>query len=338
MGIKDKACVVLRTTLQELKEISGDGSEYRESIYRKDFDRTKELSPEHMRIQATNSWYAKRTSDIRIWGDDLERLVKDDIYREVIGGYNGQLADKVFDDVMTQELRVVGIIHEINEDNKSVQATIEVGTETNPDMQYLDKLEDFEEELEGVKQKASFSGTAGDIVWLESFSVEVYTWKFRDIDAEVKKFIKKIIRNELTYCLKKGKVIIPKEYLSKGRDGIIEWRNLKSSSNKNNSMEKRIIKQTYRDKKRFAMNNMGNILNAITDPNHSWKIPSLAIEGRYNQQKMSALFSYVFKDVSKQEFLEMSEEAIVNKMKYHWKKILMDSFKAVEATEIKREQ
>lgn len=338
MEIKDKACVVLRTTLQELKEISGDGSEYRKSIYKKEFDRTKEFSPEQMRIQATNNWYAKQTSDLRIWGDDLERLIKDDIYREVIGGYNGQLADKVFDNIMTKELRVVGIIHGINEDNKYAQVTIEVDTETTPDVQYLDKLEDFEEELKGIKRRSSFSGTTGDLVWIESFSIEIYTWKFRDIDAEVKKFIKKIIRNELTYCLKKGKVIIPKEYLSKGRDGIIEWRNLKSSSNKNNSMEKRIIKQTYRDKKRFAMNNMYNILNAITEPNHSWKVPSLAIEGRYNQQKMSALFSYVFKDVSKQEFLEMSEEAIVNKMKYHWKKILMDSCKAIDATEIKKEQ
>jgi len=338
MENRDRACVIMDTTLEELQEIARNSTDYRTKLYEKKIDRS-DLSPEQMRLQGANRWYAEQNSEIIFYRDELEKMVEKNVYDEVLGGCKENLEKKIYERIMNLDVKIIGSIHNIDSNNKSVLAEINLNyDEPNPRYEYYNKLEDFEKELKTVKRKTSFSSETGDQIWLEKYTIEIYTHSFRNIDEDIKKLIKKTIRNNLTYCIKSGKVIVPEEYLGKGKAGIEEWRQIKSSSNKNNSMEKRILKATYREKRLFASDNMYNIFREMTEKNHNWKIPSLEIEGRYNQQKMSALITEVFKDKSRQEFMEMSEEDIMKKMKEYWKNILMDAYNAVDAIESKKGQ
>lgn len=338
MNRKERACVIMDTTLEELQDITKNVTNYRTQLYEKKIDRS-DLSPEQMRMQGMNKWYAEQNCSIKFFKEELENMVESNLYDEVLSGCKEKLEDKIYNRIMKHSVKILGTIRDIGSGNKSVSAEISVNDEA-VDQRYdcYDKLEDFEKELKTVKRGLSYGSENSHIVWLEKYTIEIYTSSFRDIGENIKKLIKKTIRNKLTYCIKSGKVIVPEEYLEKGKAGIEEWRQIKSSSNKNNSMEKRILKATYREKRLFASDNMYNIFREITSGNYSWKIPSLEIEGRYNQQKMSALITEVFKDKSKQEFMEMSEEDMMNKMKEYWKKILMDAYNAVDATEIKKGQ
>lgn len=338
MDRKDRACVIMNTTLEELQKIANNSTDYKTILFEKKIDRS-DLSPEQMKLQGMNKWYAEQNCDIRFYRDGLENMVEKNVYDEVLGGCKENLEKKIYTRIMNLDAKIVGSIHDIDSNSKSVAAEMILSCdEPNYRYEYYDNSADFEKELKTVKRKSSFNSETGDPIWLEKYTIEIYTNSFREIGGDIKKLIKKTIRNKLTYCIKSGKVIVPEEYLEKGRAGIEEWRQIKSSSNKNNSMEKRILKATYREKRLFASDNMYNIFRNITGQNYSWKIPSLEIEGRHNQQKMSALITEVFKDKSKQEFMEMSEENMMKKMKEYWKNILMDAYNAVDATEIKKGQ
>lgn len=338
MNNKDRACVIMDTTLGELQEIAKKSTDYRTQLYEKKIDRS-DLSPEQMKLQYINKWYAEQNCDVRFWRDGLEKTVEKNVYDEVLGGCKENLEKKIYTRIMNLDAKIIGTIHDRDSNTKSVSAEINLSyEEPKQSYEYYDKLEDFEEELKTVKRRTSFNSDTGDIIWLEDYTISIYTNSFKDIGEDIKKLIKKTIRNKLTYCIKSGKVIIPEEYLEKGKAGIEEWRQIKSSSNKNNSMEKRILKATYREKRLFATDNMRNIFRGITEKHNSWKIPSLEIDGRYNQQKISALITEVFKDKSRQEFMELSEEDIMNGMKEYWKNILMDAYNAVDAIEIKKGQ
>ena len=145
------------------------------------------------------------------------------------------------------------------------------------------------------------------------------------------------MRNELTYCIKSDKVIVPEEYLAKGKEGIDEWRQIKQSGNKNNSIEKKMLKQVVADKKKFAYQTMWQILDKIAGTKHDWSVPSLEVDGRYNKTRTGKLVTQILNTRYKQGLIDMSEEDIINKFKDYWKEILMEAYNNIDKMEIKKE-
>ena len=150
---------------------------------------------------------------------------------------------------------------------------------------------------------------------------------------DIPKIVKRVVNKNLTYCLKNGKNIVPDEYLDKGKSGIEEWRTLKSSQNKNNSMEKRIIKEALREKKNYMIACIETAMRNIVDVNTSWEVPALSIDGRWNAGKVKKLSTQLFKDKSNQQIIEMSEEDVLAIVKEYWKKLLNDAYKEVSKIE-----
>ena len=127
-----------------------------------------------------------------------------------------------------------------------------------------------------------------------------------DLENKIKNQIKKFIRNNLSYCIKKGEVIVPEEYLNRGKEGIDEWRQLKASNNKSNSMEKKLLKQIYADKKFYQYNTMSQIVDRIAS-SQSWSIPHIEVDGRFNKQRTFKLINQILGDKSRQEIMNMEE-------------------------------
>ena len=176
-------------------------------------------------------------------------------------------------------------------------------------------------------------------ILLECVSVQAYAYWGQKLTENVKRYIKRVIREDLTYCLKKDKVVIPDEYLDKGKEGIEEWRTIQSGKNKNNSMEKRMLQQVFKDKKTTAYGISSLIMDTLTTnmSEHDWSIPNVQIDGRWNQTRMRKFITKRVDTTNRQKFLNMSDEEIIKVFKEYWKTKLMDAYKAIDELDVKEE-
>ena len=332
-------------TLAELQNIVKDEGPYNSKVIVKyDVNNINEMTKEQQEIQQENRWCNEYRSDMRVREETIYKVVEDEAFKLVFGGYKDNIVDKLYDTIMNSKIKIVGTIVKYNneEDNDRVRVeyvwdngkrTDDLGfDEEKVEFNLSTDLEEFQTKLKNVKQKSSFSSDKSKRkdVLLEKFTITVYPYSFKDIDGTVKKIIKKFIRSQLTYCLKLDKVIVPQEYLDKGKDGIKEWRDIKSSNNKNNSIEKRMLKQILKDKRQYAYRAMLYVMGATIGTNRDWRIPVLELDGRYNTQKTMKLISKLINTKDKQTFLQMTEDDIVNKFKEYWKQTLMDAYNEVD--------
>ena len=331
-------------TLAELQEMVKDKNSW-DKIKLIDYEvnNINDMTKEQQEIQRENRWCNEFNTDMRVREETIYKMVEDEGFKLVLGGYKDNIMDKLQSTIMNAKIRVVGSIVKYNrqEDNERVRVDYVWSNGKRTDDLVFDgekvechlstDLEEFQTRLKNVNQKSTFSNTAErKDVLLEKFVVTLYPYAFKDMDATVNKVVKKFIRDELTYCLKLNKVIIPQEYLDKGKDGIKEWRDIKSSNNKNNSIEKRMLKQILKDTSPSASKAMLYVMNASIGTNRDWHIPVLEVDGRYNTQKTMKLISKLINTKDKQTFLQMTEDDIVNKFKEYWKQTLMDAYNEVD--------
>ena len=194
----------------------------------------------------------------------------------------------------------------------------------------IEDEKEFDKTIKGYTRK---SYRDNENIYLENIRYTAYTGHFDDLENKIKKQIKKFIRNNLSYCIKKGKIIIPEEYLNKGKEGIKEWRQLKASNNKSNSIEKKLLKQIYADKKLYQYNTMSQIEDKIAQ-SQSWVMPHIEVDGRFNKQRTFKLINQILGDKSKREIMNMEEEEIVKAFKEYWKEILKKKYEEVDKMEI----
>ena len=328
--------IIYNNTLRELQKAAQkehDAYTYSNVIlYEHKVDRS-DMSEAQKILQAKNRWYAEHSSTIYIDEyDTLYNNIKSIAYDEIFGGCKEGLEDKIFNKIMDTKLKVIASTYNEIDKAKRVSINQEFGDEKHEDREYSNALEEFEEELKSVKRINSFA--SNEYVYLEKLEVKVSSYRYYDMDTKVKKLIKKFIKDELTYCIKNDKIIVPDEYITKGIDGIKEWRELKRSGNKNNSMEKRMLRQIVADKKTYAFNGMNQIVDAIAR-NSRWDIPTLEIDGRFNKQKIKKLVTMVLDEKNKQYYIDASDEEIIKKFKEYWKGILMDAYDRIDKLEVK---
>lgn len=333
MGEKPKAYVLCIKTLREIENIAQNSPEYRIDLYSLEIDRS-DLSEEQKKIQNKNHWYTKEDLDFRLWGVKLDELVNKKIMSLVLNKHNGNILEDTMNQILDTEIRFIG---KVSEDEKRVRVSIdfEVGDDRNDSFEYSDDLEEFKEMAKRSTRNASYSGD-GEKVYLEKISVGIYQRAFENFRKEVKKEINKFVRNRLTYCLKSGKIIIPDEYLDKGEKGIEEWRDIKSSKNKSNSIENKLIKETVNAKKQYAYDAVCRAMDKVISASYSydWTIPRLMIDGKYNKQRTQKLVAKILDTKSKQKLIEMSEQEIIDKAKEYWKQKLMAAYNEVDKLEV----
>lgn len=335
MAKKPKAYVLCTKTLREIEHMAVNSQEYRINLYSLEIDRS-DLSEEQKKIQEKNKWYTHEGIDFRMWGAKLDELVSKKIMNLVLNKHDGNILEDTMDQVLDTEIRFLGKVSEDKNRNR-VRATIdfEVGDDRNDMFEYSDDVEEFKKMTKQSIRNASYSGD-GDIVYLERISAGIYQRAFENFEKEVKKEINKIVRNRLTYCLKNGKLIIPDEYLDKGEKGIEEWRNIKSSKNKSNSIENKLIKEAVKEKKQYAYDSVCRAMDKVLSAGNSydWSIPRLMIDGKYNKQRTQKLAAKILDTKSKQKLIEMSEQEIINRAKAYWKQKLMDAYNEVDKLEV----
>ena len=328
MEEKHKAFVLYKTTLKglyDLKEKSGGVWEF--DIYTKEID-TGDLSEEQKQKQMRESWLREINCSVRIYNDNLYTQAERIAYKLLENGCRENLEKKVLDEVLNTELRAVFYYRG---NNNSSGASWEIGEEdADKNFEYIEDEKEFDKTIKGYTRK---SYRDNEDIYLENIRYTAYTGHFDDLENKIKNQIKKFIRNNLSYCIKKGEVIVPEEYLNRGKEGIDEWRQLKASKNKSNSMEKKLLKQIYADKKFYQYNTMSQIVDRIAS-SQIWSIPHIEVDGRFNKQRTFKLINQILGDKSKQEIMNMEEEEIVKAFKEYWKEILKKKYEEVDKMEI----
>ena len=333
MEEKPKAYVLCTKTLREIENRAENSQEYSIDLYSLEIDRS-DLSEEQKKIQEKNHWYAHEDVDFRLYGVKLDELVNKKIMDLILNKHKGNVLEDTIEQILDIEVRFLG---KVAKGKKRIRATIdfEVGNDRNDSFEYSDNIKEFEEMARQSSRNTSYTDD-GDVVYLEKISAQIYQHSFKNFRKEIKKEINRFVRNSLTYCLKNGRCIVPDEYLDKGEKGIEEWRNIKSSKNKSNSIENRLIKETVNAKKQYAYDvaykTMDTIISADTSCN--WTLPRLMIDGKWNQQRTQKLAAHILGTKDKQKLIEMSEQEILDKTKEYWKQKLMDAYNEVDKLEM----
>lgn len=334
MEEKPKAYVLCTKTFREIENLAKNSVEYKVELYSHEIDRS-DLSEEQRKIQMKNHWYTTVSNDFRLWDMKLEDMVKNKITNSVSNKYKDNIQEKALNDILDTEVRFLAKVERKDKDRINVTTYQEIGDEHSDRYEYHNDIKEFEELAKKATKNASYSGD-GEIVYLEKVAADVYVHSFNDLTKTITKAINKYIRNNLTYCLKNGKLIIPDEYLDKGERGVEEWRNIKSSSNKSNSIENKLIKDAINEKKQYAYDCVNRAMDKVLSAgdSHDWTIPRLTIDGKYNRQRTQKLAAKVLGTKDKQKLIEMSEQEIINRAKAYWKQKLMDAYNEVDKLEV----
>jgi hypothetical protein len=330
---KVKAYVLAEPTIRELQE-KADGKERydRQEILTHEVKRKEEFSDEQKRIQAADRWYSVRTCDLCVRESNLNEMVSKTMYARVLSGEKDGIVNNVMNDILDSKIYVTirtedahGCKHE------DIEILYGDGDKAKFELSY--DMESMDKELAEVKHQG-FNAKPDEYVYLEEVSAQFYPYAFNKISDHIMKLIKRLLRDEFTYCFKSGKLIVPDEYINKGKQGIDEWRELKGSNNKSNNMEKRLLKQAFHDKKEHAYKSMAYIMNEISTGRVDWTLPFLHVDGRWNRSRMDKLITQVANTKDKNRFLETPDEDINKKFKEYWKTILMNACNAIDELDV----
>ena len=290
------------------------------------------LSAEQKEIQTRNRWTTEKSTSIRIFDNELYDIVKEEMYAKLFGGVKEDITKNLQKEIMDTKVTVVAYMEDYGstQQYRRVCSAIYIGDKYKEEyIELSNDIKEFEEALKEVKYDASWNSKDGEHVYIERFVIDVYPYAFDGATERVNKMVKKFIRNELTYCLKNDKLIVPKEYIDKGQDGIKEWREVKASGNKNNSIEKRMLREIVADKKGFLFRSMYKVMNTACK-NSTWSIPCIEIDGRYNKQRTSKLINQVIDNKSQQYYIDLDEKDALDKFKEYWKNKLMDAYNEID--------
>lgn len=141
----------------------------------------------------------------------------------------------------------------------------------------------------------------------------------------IKYLVEKILKEKYTYCTKMGKNIVPDKYIKDGEAGILAYQQEKRSKNKNNSIEKQLIKKLKTEKKQIAFGKFCKVMDALEGRNKDWQQVFLTIDGRWNTSRRVKTIAQHIINVSEDELIKMSEEEIEKRCKSYWVALLMEA-------------
>lgn len=174
--------------------------------------------------------------------------------------------------------------------------------------------------------------------------IEIYTrgyWQSEGILGKLPKMIKKQLNTWYKYCLKKDKIIVPDEYLEK-ENGIQEYQNIKRSNNKNNSMEKTMMREMVRNKKDDFVCAIESVTHQLFNSYYTdrYSLIHFTMEGNYNQGIKKSTVNKIFdmKHMSDEKLLNYSTEEMKEKIVEFFKEDLQELMDKLENTSLEQIQ
>ena len=339
---EDRAKVYLlgEETVREVANKCKESTRWMESVFTYEFDRSY-LSNEQKLKQKEYSWNTSETANAYLENKYIDKIINKLLTNAILNGCKENINEVVHNAFLDSKLQYKLYLYDRENNHIAASAQIYIN---DASLRYVNEEEEEEEvstdlnELEKILSERTIKTTYhddGNNVYLEKVDFDVRANDFTNVNKLINNSIKRCIRENFTYCIKKGEIIIPEEYLAKGKEGIEEWRGLKSSANKNNSMEKKMLKEVYADKKKATFRALNDVMDAIINPNTGWDIPKLHVDGRWNSQKRSKLSNKIIDTSNKQKFLEMTDEEILNSVKAYWKQELQDALTRVDGVKLK---
>lgn len=153
----------------------------------------------------------------------------------------------------------------------------------------------------------------------------------------VEYLVNKAIKEKYTYCTKAGKNIVPDEYIKDGEAGIKAYQAFKRSKNKNNSIEKQMIKKLKQQQKQKAFRKFCEAMDALEGSSRSWDMVFLTIDGRWNTgRRAKTINNYILK-VTDDELIKMTDEEIEKRCKSYWVAQLMEAQERVKSMTFKED-
>lgn len=302
-----------------------------------------DMDEEQKEMQLKHSWDRHYTTEVRVTDQMIYDAARDIMFKKALGGEKKNILEETYNKIVNSKVQVLAEFYN-NEDEGILRMRTDVFFLVNNRYEYdisYDK-EEMENKLKDARVTSwnygASNGRQQDIVMLEEARVEIRAYTFENLKNKIRKIIKKIAGTELAYCIKNGEVIVPDEYLEKGEGGITEWIEIKRSGNKNNSMEKQMLKQEAANKRSFAYETMCKVMHAVISANeHDWSTPVLEIDGRYNKTRTQKLVAQILDTRNRQKLFETSEEEILKQFKDHWKDTLMTAYNAVDKMTLEEE-
>ena len=332
--------LLVENTVEELIDLCNNANtRWNEDFYTYDVAHVG-LSVEQLTYQAEKSWDTTVSNTLRWLDDKMYDTIGRFMYDEIANGVKENLQAKVKEDVLKSKIKTVltiedraGGFHDVY-----IDFVYEDGTEPTEDLIY-DEAKMAEDIRQVKRRQYSYSKAQEDrFVYVEKVKASIYTNTWRDAKTHIDKLIKRFVRDNLTYCIKQNKIIVPEEYLAKGKAGIEEWRELKASKNKNNNMEKRMLRSMIREKKEKNISQMKRLMwrfpRGQEDPNTvDWSIPYLNLYGSGNTAMAKKLVTQIMGGQTDAELLNMTEEDVDKKFKEYWKETLRRAIKQIDDVE-----
>lgn len=302
----------------------------------------EDMDEEQREKQMRHNWDRYITAEIRITDQMIYDAVREKMFGKVLGGVKENILNSTYDEILKSRVQeFVSFYKDTGKDILKVRTDTFFLTNEHYIFDVVDNKKEMEKNLKNTKNTAWNYGSRTneeDVILLEHIKVDMRRYNYTDAKEKVRKAIKKVAANELTYCLKSGNVIVPDEYLNKGEAGIKEWIDIKRSGNKNNSIEKQMLKEAAAKKRAFAQTTMYRTMHTLLSANeHDWSMPNLEIDGRYNKTRTQKLVTKILDTKDRQKLFDTSEEEILNKFKEYWKDVLMNAYNAVDTMKLEEE-
>lgn len=346
--------IVYKSTLRELVEQEENNNQvgYRQEKPLYLYEMNMDKIPVEQKIwQQRCGYLARESRTLTIGVTEIRNAVKREMMDAVVNGYTGSIEEYVTDKILDGEVMSILYFTPTGNTEEGVHTFWYTEFFVDGKRLYVDDREKEQEEekaeyeyVEPSKEELDklFSKVKVEVpdyvkpnngnvqyIGLELMRLNGNLWSFRDKYTEIRQAISKTLRENLTYCVKKGKVIVPKEYLDKGEAGIEEWRTIKQSKNKSNNMEKKMLNGMLRDKREQFRKLLQYTERSLTTYKE-WSKPYILVDGTWNVTRNKKLLTSMIKDKSKQELLSMSEEDMLNATKEYWLKEIELAKKGIE--------
>ncbi len=320
MNDKNKTLYVLvEKTLKELKDY-GDVGWGGQELYRYNIDRSN-LTEAELVQQRNCSWQTRQNGRAHFTTDDEVNIINNAIDKVIASKYTGKLYDKVLEEVYKTKLYFCASLA-YNQDSLG-NIYIETHNDNSKKDKYTNenivlthgKVDEFEERVKDMQVRGGYGDNAPK-VYVEEVSITYDSYSCHTVQ-DIPYRIKKLIKEKLVYCLKDGKLIVPDKYLDKGTSGIEEWQTIKRSNNKNNSMEKKLIRDCLRNKKVYVNACLNTVCRAIIR-DQDWSMPTLSVNGMYNQAYMKKCVTHLLDGKDNKQIASLTDEEILQMVKKFW--------------------
>ena len=154
-------------------------------------------------------------------------------------------------------------------------------------------------------------------------------------EKAIEYLVNKMLKEKYTYCVKCGKNIVPDEYLKEGAAGIQRWKSEKSSSNKQNSVEKQVLKQIKREKRKIAYSKFFDCMQEISKGG-SYDMVHMNVDGQWNKSRTDKTIRKYILTGGEDELVTISEEEIEKRCKSYWVYELEQLIEKIKKIEFKQ--